>query len=104
MQARLTPGVMARSGAVSATERLLRLARELNMLRPPDHRERIAQAVAVTREYFRPNPESDLPAPGADALLDGVQELASACEASPQAFEQACAHLERLEQQEDKVS
>ena len=54
---------MERGGTVRASERLLRLARELNTLRLPDHEERIARAVADTQEYFRPDPESDLPAP-----------------------------------------
>jgi len=59
---------VARDAALPAIERLLRLARELNMLRPPDHQERIARAVADTQESFRANPEAGLPARGEDAL------------------------------------
>jgi len=87
---------MERGGALPATERLLHLARELNTLRPPDHRERIAQAVADTQEYFRPDPESDLPAPGEDALFDMVRTLASACESSPEGFARSCNDLQRI--------
>lgn len=87
---------MERAEAVRAAARLLRLARQLNTLRPPDHRERITRAVADTQEYFRPGPESDLPAPGEDALFDMVQTLASACESSPEGFARSCNDLERI--------
>lgn len=88
-------GRSKRTAAVSAAESLLRFAREMNALRPPDHREHIAQAVAVTEENFRPSPESRLPPAGADFLLDRVQELAAACDASRTGYEQACLRLER---------
>jgi hypothetical protein len=93
-------GRSKREQAVSASARLVGLARELNALRPPDHRERMSQAVAVTQEYFRLRPESPLPPQGADALLDGVRELESACDASREGYEEACANLERLERLE----
>jgi hypothetical protein len=86
---------VARGGALPASERLLRLARELNAIRSPDHRERISYAVADTREYFRANPEAELPAPGKDALFDMVQTLASACESSPEGFARSCDELQR---------
>jgi len=89
-----------RGGTVRASERLLRLARELNMLRPPDHEERIARAVADTQEYFRPDPESDLPAPGDDELFDMVRTLASACESSPAGFARSCNDLQRIVDQQ----
>ncbi len=79
-----------RAEAVRAAVRLLRLARELNALRPPDFRDRISYAVADTREYFRAGHEGALPAPGEDALFDLVQTLASACEASPEGFARTC--------------
>lgn len=87
-------------GTVRASERLLRLARELNTLRPPDHEERIARAVADTQEYFRPDPESDLPAPGDDELFDMVRTLASACESSPAGFARSCNDLQRIVDQQ----
>ena len=93
-------GRSKRVDATSASARLLLLARELNELRPPDHREQISRAVALTENYFRLRPESALPPPGADALLDGVRELDRACEASRQGYEEACANLERLERLE----
>ena len=88
-------GRSKRVDAVSASEGLLRFAREMNALRAPDHRERVAQAVAVTAEEFRPRPEASLPRAGADYLLDRVQELAAASDASPDGYEQACLRLER---------
>lgn len=91
---------MDRGGTVRASERLLRLARELNTLRPPDHEERIARAVADTQEYFRPDPESDLPAPGDDELFDMVRTLASACESSPAGFARSCDDLQRIVDQQ----
>lgn len=91
---------MDRCGTVRASERLLRLARELNTLRPPDHEERIARAVADTQEYFRPDPESDLPAPGDDELFDMVRTLASACESSPAGFARSCNDLQRIVDQQ----
>ena len=92
---------MQRAETVRAAERLLRLARELNALRPHDHRERISYAVADTREYFRSGPEAELPAPGKDALFDVVQRLASACESSPEGFARSCNELQWiLDQQE----
>lgn len=91
---------MDRGGTVRASERLLRLARELNTLRPPDHEERIARAVADTQEYFRPDPESDLPAPGDDELFDMVRTLASACESSPAGFARSCNDLQRIVDQQ----
>jgi hypothetical protein len=91
---------VARSGALLASERLLRLARELNTLRPPDHRERIARAVADTQEYFRANPEAELPAPGEDAVFDIVRTLASACESSPEGFARGCNDLQRIVDQQ----
>ena len=87
---------MARDGALAASERLLRLARELNTLRPPDHQERIARAVADTQEYFRANPEAELPAPGEDPLFDMVRTSASACESSPEGFARSCNELQRI--------
>ena len=87
---------MARGGALPASERLLRLARELNTLRPPDYQERIGRAVADTQEYFRANPEADLPAPGEDALFDLVRTLARACESSPEGFARSCNELQRI--------
>ena len=87
---------MARGGALPASERLLRLARELNTLRPPDYRERIARAVADTQEYFRANPEAELPAPGEDPLFDMVRTSASACESSPEGFARSCNELQRI--------
>jgi hypothetical protein len=89
-----------RGGALPASERLLHLARELNTLRPPDHQERIARAVADTQEYFRPDPESDLPAPGDDPLFDMVRTLASACESSPEGFARSCNDLQRIVDQQ----
>ena len=92
--------MMERAETVRAVDRLLRLARELNAVRSPDHRERISYAVADTREYFRAHPEAELPAPGADALFDTVQTLASACESSPEGFARSCDDLRRtLDQQ-----
>ncbi len=91
---------MARGGALPASERLLHLARELNTLRPPDHQERIARAVADTQEYFRANPEAELPAPGEDALFDMVRTLASACESSPEGFARSCNDLQRIVDQQ----
>jgi len=91
---------MERAEAVRAAARLLRLARELNALRPPDHRERIARAVADTQEYFRAGPEAELPAPGNDALFDLVQTLASACESSPEGFARSCDDLQRIVDQQ----
>jgi hypothetical protein len=85
-----------RDGTVRATERLLRRARELNTLRPPDHRERIARAVADTQEYFRADAESDLPAPGEDALFDMVRTLTVACESSPEGFGRSCNDVQRI--------
>lgn len=94
-----------RAEALRAAARLLRLARELNALRPPDHRDRISYAVADTREYFRASPEAALPAPGEDALFDLVQTLASACEASPEGFARICDDLQEIvEQQEGAAS
>jgi hypothetical protein len=95
-------GRSKRGLAVTASDRLVHFARELNELRAPDHRERISQAVAVTREYFRPRPDSALPAAGADALLDAVRELETACEGSRSGYEEACANLERLERLESQ--
>src|SRR2546423_1363987 len=54
-------GRSKRQAAVSASARLVLLARQLNEVRAPDHRERISQAVAVTQEYFRLRPDSALP-------------------------------------------
>jgi hypothetical protein len=85
-----------RGGSVRASERLLRLARELNTLRPPDYQERVARAVADTQEYFRANPGAELPAPGEDALFDMVRTLASACESSPAGFARSCDDLQRI--------
>lgn len=84
-----------------ATERLLRLAREMNELRPPDHRERISRAVADTREYFRSDPEAELPTPGENALFDGVQRLVDACESSPEGYARSCNDLQRLVDQQE---
>ena len=95
-------GRSKRELAVSATGRLVDLARELNSLRTPDHRERMSQAVAVTQEYFRLDLDSALPAAGADALLDGVRELDAACDASRTGYEEACANLEQLERLESR--
>jgi hypothetical protein len=89
-----------RGETIRASERLLRLARELNTLRPPDHQERIARAVADTQEYFRANPEAELPAPGEDALFDLVRTLASACESSPEGFARSCDELQRIVDQQ----
>jgi hypothetical protein len=91
---------VARDGALAASERLLRLARELNTLRPPDYQERIARAVADTQEYFRANPEAELPAPGEDALFDMVRRLASECESSPEGFARSCNDLQRIADQQ----
>lgn len=91
---------MARGRALPASERLLRLARELNMLRPPDYQERIARAVADTQEYFRANPEAQLPAPREDALFDIVRTLATACESSPAGFARTCNDLQRIVDQQ----
>jgi len=91
---------VARGGALPASERLLRLARELNTLRPPDYQERIGRAVADTQEYFRANPEADLPAPGEDALFDLVRTLARACESSPEGFARSCNELQRIVDQQ----
>ena len=93
-------GRSKRGAAVSASGRLVLLARELNEGRAPDHRERITRAIAVTQEFFRLGPDSPLPGPGADALLDGVRELESASDGSRQGYEEACADLERLERLE----
>jgi hypothetical protein len=94
-----------RADALRAAARLLRLARELNVLRPPDHRDRISYAVADTQEYFRASPEAGLPAPGEDALFDLVQTLASGCEASPEGFARICDDLQEIvEQQEGAAS
>jgi hypothetical protein len=93
---------VARGRALPASERLLRLARELNTLRSPDYQERIARAVADTQEYFRPDPESDLPAPGDDELFDMVRTLASACESSPEGFARSCNELQRIVDQQKK--
>ena len=87
---------MARGRVLPAGERLLRLARKLNTLRAPDHQERIARAVADTQEYFRANPEAELPAPGESALYDLVRTLASACESSPEGFARSCNELQRI--------
>jgi hypothetical protein len=76
------------------------LARELNGLRPPDHQERIARAVADTQEYFRANPEAELPAPGENALFDMVRTLATACESSPAGFARTCNDLQRIVDQQ----
>ncbi len=92
--------MMERAETLRATDRLLRRARELNALRPPDHRERISYAVADTREYFRADPEAELPAPGEDALFDLVQTLASACESSPEGFARSCQDLQRIVDQQ----
>ena len=91
---------MDRGRTVRASERLLRLARELNTLRPPDHQEQIARAVADTQEYFRPDPESDLPAPGDDELFDMVRTLANACESSPAGFARSCNDLQGIVDQQ----
>lgn len=87
---------MERAETVRAVHRLLGLARALNAIRSPDHRERISYAVADTREYFRANPEAELPAPGEDPLFDMVQTLASACESSPEGFARSCDDLQRI--------
>jgi hypothetical protein len=87
---------VARGRVLFASERLLRLARELNTLRPPDYQERIARAVADTQEYFRANPAAELPAPGEDVLFDMVRTLASACESSPAGFARSCEDLQRI--------
>jgi len=92
--------MMERAETVRAVSRLLRLARELNAIRSPDHRERIAYAVADIREYFRASPEAELPAPGEDALFDMVQTLASACESSPEGFARSCDDLQRAMDQQ----
>src|SRR5687767_7247217 len=93
-----------RGSTIRASERLLRLARELNTLRPPDHQERIARAVAHTQEWFRPDPESDLPAPGDDELFDMVRTLASACESSPEGFARSCNELHRIVDQQKSAA
>lgn len=95
---------MERAEAVRAAARLLRLARELNAIRSPDHRERIAWAVADTREYFRAGPETELPAPGEDALLDLVRTLASACESSPEGFARSCDDLQCIVDQQKRAA
>lgn len=95
---------MERAETVRAADRLLRLARELNALRPPDHRERISYAVADTREYFRADPEAELPVPGEDALFDMVQTLASACESSPEGFARSCDDLQRTIDQQERAT
>lgn len=87
---------MTESERLRAAARLLRLARELNALRPPDHRERISRAVAETREYFRTGPEAALPAPRQDLLLDRIEALASGCEASPEGFARICDDLQEI--------
>ena len=87
---------MSRDGTFAAGERLPRLARELNPLRPPDHQERIARAVADTQDYFRSNPEAELTAPGEDALFGMVRTLASACESSPEGFARSCNEFQRI--------
>jgi hypothetical protein len=93
---------LARGRVLPASERLLRLARELNTLRPPDYQERIARAVADTQEYFRANPEAELPAPGEDPFFDRVRTLPSACESSPAGFARTCDELQRIvDQQKD---
>ena len=88
---------MARDAALPAIERLLRLARELNMLRPPDHQERIARAVADTQESFRANPEAGLPARGEDAL-SSIWSGRWQVRATPhrRGFERSCDDLQRL--------
>jgi hypothetical protein len=93
-----------RGGALPASERLLRLARELNTLRSPDYQERIARAVADTQEYFRGNPEAELPAPRADALFDMVRTLTSACESSPEGFARSCDELQRIVDQQKRAA
>jgi hypothetical protein len=93
---------VARGNALPASERLLRLARELNTLRSPDYQERIARAVADTQEYFRANPEAELPAPREDPLLDMVRTLTSACESSPEGFARSCNGLQRIVDQQKK--
>lgn len=95
---------MDRGSTVRASERLLRLARELNTLRPPDHQERIARAVADTQEYFRANPEAELPAPGDDELFDIVRTLASACGSSPEGFARSCNDLQRIVDQQKSAA
>ena len=95
---------MARDGALPASERLLHLARELNTLRPPDYQERIARAVADTQEYFRADPEAELPAPGEDALCDMVRTLASACGSSPEGFARSCDDLQRIVDQQKSAA
>lgn len=72
-----------------AVQDLLQEARELNLERPPDHRERIATAVASVQEYFRHGPEADLPANQSSPLLACVLALGQASEASPEGYAQA---------------
>ena len=95
---------MARDGALAASEMLLRLARELNTLRPPDHQERIARAVADTQEYFRANPEAELPAPGEEALFEMVRTLGSACESSPEGSARSCNEFQRILDQQKSAA
>jgi hypothetical protein len=95
---------VARGGPLPASEGLLHLARELNTLRAPDHQERIARAVADTQEYFRANPEAELPPAGEDALFDVVWRLASACASSPEGFARSCNDLQRIVDQQKSAA
>ena len=63
-----------RQDAVTAAGELLVAARALNSSRVPDHRESIALAIALAEDSFR-LPNSQLPAPRADPLLDAVHAL-----------------------------
>ena len=84
-----------RRDSVTAASELLVVARALNSSRVPDHRESIALAIALAEDSFR-LPNSELPGPGADPLLDAVHALQIAAEASPEGYESACARLDRL--------
>jgi len=84
-----------RQDAVTAAGELLVAARALNSSRVPDHRESIALAIALAEDSFR-LPNSQLPAPRADPLLDAVHALQLAAESSPEGYEVACATLDRL--------
>lgn len=77
------------SAGLQAVDELVRLARELNEHRPPDHRERISAAVASVREYFRDGVEGELPSNQASPLLAQVTALAGASDASPEGYARA---------------
>jgi len=84
-----------RRDAVTAASELLVAARALNSSRVPGHRESIALAIALAEDSFR-LPNSELPVPRADPLLDAVHALQNAAESSPEGYEVACATLDRL--------